>query len=129
MVGVFFLPTNGAQIATVEMDQTGSTRIGAADLAAALDNLVRGARARKVPPEELRGHTITLSNYGTIAGRYPKSWVKITLAVLALLAVTVAFTVRSTWSGPTEAVMEFQVMVPEFPTPGVTSGCCPVVEL
>jgi 2-oxoisovalerate dehydrogenase E2 component (dihydrolipoyl transacylase) len=25
---------------------------------------------RKVPPEELRGHTITLSNYGTIAGRY-----------------------------------------------------------
>jgi pyruvate dehydrogenase E2 component (dihydrolipoamide acetyltransferase) len=31
---------------------------------------VRDARARKVPPEELRGHTITLSNYGTIAGRY-----------------------------------------------------------
>jgi anaerobic C4-dicarboxylate transporter len=29
-VGVFFLPTNGAQIATVEMDGTGSTRIGAA---------------------------------------------------------------------------------------------------
>jgi anaerobic C4-dicarboxylate transporter len=27
---VFFLPTNGAQIATVEMDGTGSTRIGAA---------------------------------------------------------------------------------------------------
>ncbi|MGZ8265638.1 MAG: hypothetical protein ACXW2I_16080, partial [Burkholderiales bacterium] len=26
---------------------------------------VRDARARKVPPEELRGHTITLSNYGT----------------------------------------------------------------
>jgi len=23
-----------------------------------------------VPPEELRGHTITLSNYGTIVGRY-----------------------------------------------------------
>lgn len=30
VVGVFFLPTNGAQIATVEMDQTGTTRIGAA---------------------------------------------------------------------------------------------------
>jgi len=30
VVGVFFLPTNGAQIATVEMDGTGSTRIGAA---------------------------------------------------------------------------------------------------
>ncbi len=35
-----------------------------------LDTLIREARARKVPPEELRGHTITLSNYGTIAGRY-----------------------------------------------------------
>jgi anaerobic C4-dicarboxylate transporter DcuA/anaerobic C4-dicarboxylate transporter DcuB len=30
VVGVFFLPTNGAQIATVEMDRTGTTRIGAA---------------------------------------------------------------------------------------------------
>ena len=30
VVGVFFLPTNGAQIATVEIDQTGTTRIGAA---------------------------------------------------------------------------------------------------
>ena len=27
-------------------------------------------KARKVPPEELRGATITLSNFGTIAGRY-----------------------------------------------------------
>lgn len=30
VVGVFFLPTNGAQIATVELDATGTTRIGAA---------------------------------------------------------------------------------------------------
>lgn len=30
VVGVFFLPTNGAQIATVELDHTGSTRIGSA---------------------------------------------------------------------------------------------------
>lgn len=30
VVGVFFLPTNGAQIATVEIDQTGTTTIGAA---------------------------------------------------------------------------------------------------
>jgi 2-oxoisovalerate dehydrogenase E2 component (dihydrolipoyl transacylase) len=36
----------------------------------ALHKLIRDARARKVPPEQLRGHTITLSNYGTIAGRY-----------------------------------------------------------
>jgi 2-oxoisovalerate dehydrogenase E2 component (dihydrolipoyl transacylase) len=41
-----------------------------ADIAAGLEQLVRDARARRVPPEELRGHTITLSNYGTIAGRY-----------------------------------------------------------
>lgn len=40
------------------------------DLARGLADLVRDTRARKVPPEELRGHTITLSNYGTIAGRY-----------------------------------------------------------
>ena len=40
------------------------------DLQRGLEALVRDARARKVPPEELRGHTITLSNYGTIAGRY-----------------------------------------------------------
>jgi pyruvate dehydrogenase E2 component (dihydrolipoamide acetyltransferase) len=41
-----------------------------ADVKRGLDALVRDARARRVPPEELRGHTITLSNYGTIAGRY-----------------------------------------------------------
>ncbi|MGQ0750720.1 MAG: dihydrolipoamide acetyltransferase family protein [Betaproteobacteria bacterium] len=40
------------------------------DLKRGLERLVADARARKVPPEELRGHTITLSNYGTIAGRY-----------------------------------------------------------
>lgn len=40
------------------------------DLERGLADLVRDTRARKVPPEELRGHTITLSNYGTIAGRY-----------------------------------------------------------
>ena len=43
---------------------------GADDLTQALHNLIRDARARKVPPEDLRGHTLTLSNYGTIAGRY-----------------------------------------------------------
>lgn len=42
----------------------------ARDIERGLADLVRDARARKVPPEELRGHTITLSNYGTIAGRY-----------------------------------------------------------
>jgi pyruvate dehydrogenase E2 component (dihydrolipoamide acetyltransferase) len=42
----------------------------AEDIREGLAKLVQDARARRVPPEELRGHTITLSNYGTIAGRY-----------------------------------------------------------
>lgn len=40
------------------------------ELKAGLEKLVAEARARKVPPEELRANTITLSNYGSIAGRY-----------------------------------------------------------
>ena len=40
------------------------------DVKVGLTKLIEDARARRVPPEELRGHTITLSNYGTIAGRY-----------------------------------------------------------
>src|SRR5262245_61730928 len=40
------------------------------DLQRSLTKLIADARARKVPPEELRANTITLSNYGSIAGRY-----------------------------------------------------------
>jgi pyruvate dehydrogenase E2 component (dihydrolipoamide acetyltransferase) len=40
------------------------------DLAQALSRLIADTQARRVPPEDLRGNTITLSNYGTIAGRY-----------------------------------------------------------
>jgi pyruvate dehydrogenase E2 component (dihydrolipoamide acetyltransferase) len=43
---------------------------GADELRGALEKLVADARVRKVPPEELRANTITLSNYGSIAGRY-----------------------------------------------------------
>jgi 2-oxoisovalerate dehydrogenase E2 component (dihydrolipoyl transacylase) len=43
---------------------------GPEDLSAALEKLIADTRARKVPPEELRANTITLSNYGSIAGRY-----------------------------------------------------------
>ena len=39
-------------------------------LHAALTRLIRDARERKVPPEDLRANTITLSNYGSIAGLY-----------------------------------------------------------
>jgi 2-oxoisovalerate dehydrogenase E2 component (dihydrolipoyl transacylase) len=40
------------------------------DLKRGLEKLIADARARKVPPEELRANTITLSNYGSISGRY-----------------------------------------------------------
>lgn len=40
------------------------------DLKASLAKLIQDTRDRKVPPEDLRANTITLSNYGSIAGRY-----------------------------------------------------------
>ncbi len=42
----------------------------AADLRRGLDAMKADVKARRVPPEELRGATITLSNFGTIGGRY-----------------------------------------------------------
>jgi len=41
-----------------------------ADLRAGLDRMRADAAARAIPPEELRGATITLSNFGMIAGRF-----------------------------------------------------------
>jgi pyruvate dehydrogenase E2 component (dihydrolipoamide acetyltransferase) len=40
------------------------------ELERGLERLIADTQARRVPPEDLRGNTITLSNYGTIAGRY-----------------------------------------------------------
>ena len=42
----------------------------AADLRRGLEAMKADITARTVPPEELRGATITLSNFGTLAGRY-----------------------------------------------------------
>jgi pyruvate dehydrogenase E2 component (dihydrolipoamide acetyltransferase) len=42
----------------------------AKDLRAGLDRLRADAEARSIPPEELRGATITLSNFGMIGGRF-----------------------------------------------------------
>ncbi|WP_199028241.1 dihydrolipoamide acetyltransferase family protein [Ralstonia sp. ASV6] len=42
----------------------------ATDLRAGLDRMRADIKARKIPPEELRGNTITLSNFGMIAGKY-----------------------------------------------------------
>lgn len=40
------------------------------DLRRGLDKMKADAAARRIPPEELRGHTITLSNYGRFGGKY-----------------------------------------------------------
>ncbi len=40
------------------------------DLRAGLDAMKKDVAARTVPPEELRGQSITLSNFGMIGGRY-----------------------------------------------------------
>ena len=40
------------------------------DLRRGLEALKKDVKARTVPPEELRGYTITLSNFGTFGGRY-----------------------------------------------------------
>jgi pyruvate dehydrogenase E2 component (dihydrolipoamide acetyltransferase) len=42
----------------------------AADLRAGLDRMRADMAARRMLPEELRGATITLSNFGMIAGKY-----------------------------------------------------------
>ncbi|MEM5274789.1 dihydrolipoamide acetyltransferase family protein [Cupriavidus taiwanensis] len=42
----------------------------AADLRHGLDRMRADIRARTIAPEEMRGNTITLSNFGMIAGRY-----------------------------------------------------------
>lgn len=41
-----------------------------ADLREGLERMKADIRARSIPPEELRGATITLSNFGMLAGRY-----------------------------------------------------------
>ena len=40
------------------------------DLRTGLERLRRDTRARTIPPEEMRGYTFTLSNFGTFGGRY-----------------------------------------------------------
>jgi len=42
----------------------------AADLRRGLDRMRADVVARKIPPEEMRGNTITLSNFGMIGGKY-----------------------------------------------------------
>ena len=44
--------------------------LDASGLRAALDELLRQVRDRSIPPSELTGYTISLSNFGVFAGRY-----------------------------------------------------------
>lgn len=41
-----------------------------AELREEINTLKKAVASRKIPPEQLRGYTITLSNFGTIAGRH-----------------------------------------------------------
>lgn len=45
-------------------------RRDSAELRRGLDRMRADATARRIPPEELRGNTITLSNFGMIGGKY-----------------------------------------------------------
>ncbi len=40
------------------------------DLRQALNQIIKDVKARTIPPEEMRGYTIILSNFGTLGGRY-----------------------------------------------------------
>ncbi|MCK5188650.1 MAG: 2-oxo acid dehydrogenase subunit E2 [Methylococcales bacterium] len=40
------------------------------DLRKGLNEIKEAVKARSIPPEKMRGHTITLSKFGTFAGRY-----------------------------------------------------------
>jgi len=44
--------------------------LDARGIRAALDDLLRQVRDRSIPPSELAGYTISLSNFGVFAGRY-----------------------------------------------------------
>lgn len=48
----------------------GAHKLSLEALAAGLEELIARARSRVLPPDRLRGATITISNYGAIGGRY-----------------------------------------------------------
>jgi len=45
-------------------------RRDATDMRRGLEAIKQAVRERSIPPQEMRGYTITLSNFGTFAGRY-----------------------------------------------------------
>jgi len=48
----------------------GANRMDAAGVTQGLGELASAARARRIPPDALRGATITLSNFGSLGGRF-----------------------------------------------------------
>lgn len=66
-----------------------------ASLRLGLDKMKSDARDRRVPPEELRGYTLTLSNFGRFGGRYATPViVPPTVAIVAAGAVRDAVVAR-----------------------------------
>jgi pyruvate dehydrogenase E2 component (dihydrolipoamide acetyltransferase) len=59
--------TNDGLIVPVLRDVTSQS---ATQLRAQLDDIKQRTRARTITPEEMRDYTFTLSNFGTVAGRY-----------------------------------------------------------
>ena len=65
------------------------------DVAAGFERLKADARARALPPAELRNPTITLSNFGSVGGRYATPLVMPpTVAIIGVGAVTEAVVPR-----------------------------------
>ena len=60
------IPRAASSFRCCAMSQSATHR----DLRAGLDRMRADAVARSIPPEELRGATITLSNFGMIGGRF-----------------------------------------------------------
>lgn len=73
--------TNDGLIVPVLRDVTSQS---ATQLRAQLDDIKQRTRARTITPEEMRDYTFTLSNFGTVAGRYATPLVvPPTVAILA----------------------------------------------
>ena len=67
------------------------------DLRQGLNAMREAVQKRTIPPEELRGYTITLSNFGTFGGRYANPMI-----VPPTVAILGAGRIRPAWSPGTE---------------------------
>jgi 2-oxoisovalerate dehydrogenase E2 component (dihydrolipoyl transacylase) len=88
----------------------------ATDLRKGLERMKADILARSIPPEELRGATITLSNFGTLAGRYaspivvPPQVAILSAGRIASRAVVVAGTVVAHRTLPLSLTFDHRVV-------------------